>query len=59
MPAAVRLLITALDPPHLDARLDRLLEQLVALGRGRERQPEPVSLLGIIARADAEHGAAA
>ena len=41
----------ALAGPHLEARLDRLLEDLEALGERRIWQPEPARLLLVIAGA--------
>ena len=54
-----RPLAAALAIPHLEARPDRLLEQVEPLpGRRRERQPEAPGLVGIVPGADPQHGAA-
>lgn len=49
-------LVSAIAAPHPQGYLDRLLEHLEALPLWREGDPEPVRLLLVVARADAEAG---
>src|ERR687889_183811 len=49
-------LVSALAAPHSQGYLDRLLEHLETLPLRREGNPEPMCLLLVVARADAEAG---
>src|SRR5829696_5195880 len=52
-------LVPAFAAPHPQGHLDRLLEHLETLPLRWEGDPEPVRLLLVVARADAEAGASA
>src|SRR5215207_311634 len=51
-------LVAALTAPHAQADLDRLLQHLETLPLRREGYPESARLFFVVARADAEPGAA-
>src|SRR5690349_15885 len=53
------LIVSMFTRPHLEADLDRLFEQLVALAQGRVRQTQSGCLFRIVTDADAEHRPAA
>jgi hypothetical protein len=57
--AVERLAAALLAVPHLQAGLDGLLEDVEALPQRWERESQSCRLLGVVARADAEHRPAA